>query len=280
MSRDQFESTGWPAVGGPGVRLDIEQRIGHLTLDRPERLNAINLSMVESLARVANHVRQLAETDELRVLIIRGASTDQDRPSFTVGADLRDRSQMTVDQMWEFSKLLREFTWTLHAGPVPVIAAIHGYCLGAGLEIAVSADFRVAVAGSVLGFPEVKLGAFPGVGGAVLTPRLVGVAAARDLLYSGRQVEASAAMELGLVDCIVDDRSLLYERVAAHAEELSEAAPLALRALKTLMNEAGGSVREAFAMSDRLRRPLNYTADHREGVTAFIERRPATFRGT
>lgn len=259
----------------PGVDFEVDDRIGWVTFQRPEQMNAITLEMAESLVEIARRVELSATRDEVRAVVLRGAG---DR-AFCSGADLKQRKEMTQDQLWRHADLIRQFVMSCYKGSVPVIAAIHGFCLGGGLEIAVGCDVRIAAATASLGFTEARIGAFPGAGGAVFTPRLVGPAIAKDLLYTGRRVSGREAYDLGLVNRAVPVEEL-EESAAEMARTIAANGPLAVRALKTLLNHGPVlSVEDAFSLSDALRRPLNATEDYAEGLAAFAQRRPPVFHG-
>jgi enoyl-CoA hydratase/carnithine racemase len=238
-------------------------------------MNAITLEMAGSLVEIARRVELAATRDEIRAVVLQGAG---DR-AFCTGADLKQRNTMTQEQLWRHADLIRQFGMSCYRGSVPVIAAIHGFCLGGGLEIAVACDLRIAAESASLGFTEARIGAFPGAGGAVFTPRLVGVAVAKDLLYTGRRVRGDEAFAIGLVNRVVPDDAL-RKTANEMAGTIAANGPLAVRALKKLLNHGPEiAVDDAFALSDALRRPLNATEDYAEGLAAFAQRRSPVFLG-
>jgi enoyl-CoA hydratase/carnithine racemase len=167
----------------------------------------------------------------------------------------------------------------IEAFPTPVVAAVAGPALAGGAELALACDIRVASERAAFGFPEVALGIFPGAGAPVRLPRLLGAAVARDLLFTGRRVEANEAARLGLVHEVVAPEHL--ERSALdRAELIARQAPLAIRALKrALLASEGLPAAEAHRVVAQQRRALDATADYAEGLAAFAERRPPRFRG-
>jgi methylglutaconyl-CoA hydratase len=257
------------------VELRVEGKIGWLTLNRPAQLNAITLGMARSLVSISRRIETLVGSDELRVVVVRGAG----KRAFCSGADLKQRADMDEAQLWEHASLIRGFVMYCREATAPVIAAIHGYCLGGGLEIAMGCDIRIATTDASLGFSEVTLGAFPGAGGAVLAPRIVGSAIARELLYTGRRVSGAEAYRLGLVNDATPAEEM-FERASGMAGAIAANGPLAVRALKRLLNRGPDEpIEKALELSDALRRPLNLTSDYAEGLSAFAERRSPVFRG-
>jgi enoyl-CoA hydratase/carnithine racemase len=167
----------------------------------------------------------------------------------------------------------------MHASPQPIVAAIGGWCLGGGLELALACDLRFAAEGARFGFPEMTLGAYPGSGGPVTLSRLVGLARAKDLLFTARRFDAREALSLGIVDRVVPGAKLV-DAALAWVAQVEATAPLAIAALKRSMQEAQAmSFRDAAEHDQRLRRPLDATIDYAEGMLAHFENRKPVFRG-
>lgn len=246
--------------------------VATITLNRPHARNALNRSLLYALSVALS---DLAADDSLRALIVTGAG---DR-AFCAGADLIERQSLTARELTAHTLAINAVADALAEFPVPVIAAVRGYALAGGAELAIACDLRVAGEDAVFGYPEVKIGVFPGAGGVVRLPRLIGPGAARDLLYTGRQVFAAEALRLGLVDRVVPGAQVL-PAARALAEEIAANAPLAIRALKRALAE---SVRlpepEAHRAVRALRAPLDSTADYREGLAAFAAKRKPVFQG-
>jgi enoyl-CoA hydratase/carnithine racemase len=162
---------------------------------------------------------------------------------------------------------------------MPTIAAIRGYALAGGAEIAIACDTRVAASDAMLGFPEVRVGIFPGAGGALRLPRIVGEGAARDLLFTGRSIPAADAFRIGLVDRLTTPEEVLGT-AAELAANIAANAPLAVRAVKRALRESLGlSSDDARRTINALRAELDATEDYEEGLRAFAERRPPRFSG-
>ncbi len=262
------------ADAGPTVLVAFEgdDRIATLTLNRPAARNAIDRRMAVELSAA---LADLAALSQLRVVVVTGAGEQ----AFCAGADLVERRTMTAEERTTHTEAINAAADALAALPMPTIAAIRGYALAGGAELAVACDLRVAGADAVFGFPEVRIGIFPGAGGVVRLPRLVGGGAARDLLFTGRRLGAEEALRLGLVDRLASPADIVP---AAHAlaAEIAANAPLAVRAVKRALVESAGLAEiDAHRTVATHRRPLDVTADYAEGLAAWAERRPPVFRG-
>lgn len=243
-----------------------------ITLNRPASRNALSRALGADLGST---LATLAGDTSVRALILTGAG---DR-AFCAGADLIERRTMTPVELTAHTMAINDVAAALAAFPVPTIAAIRGSALAGGAELALACDLRIASEDAILGFPEVKVGVFPGAGGVVRLPRLVGAGAARDLLYTGRAVPASEAFRIGLVERIVPSAEVLTTARAV-AGEIAGNAPLAVRAVKrALLASDGLPAAEAQARVTEHRRPLDETRDYAEGLAAFAERRPPRFHG-
>lgn len=161
-----------------------------------------------------------------------------------------------------------------------MVAAIDGWCLGGGFEQALACDLRIATEAATFGFPEMTLGAYPGGGGAVLLPRLVGIAAAKRLFFASRRISAKEAQAIGVVDWLEADEAAMHRRIATVVAEIEARAPLALAALKQVLKGVVDlPLDEAFRFDMQHRRPLEGTADYVEGIAAFFEKRTPKFVG-
>ena len=257
----------------PGVvSVHDDGSVATLTLNRPVARNAINRAMA---AELSTALAVLADRPELRALVVTGAG---DR-AFCAGADLQERADLSAAERSAHTAAIEAAAETLAAFPVPTVAAVRGYALAGGAELALACDLRVAGTDAVFGFPEVRIGIFPGAGGVLRLPRSVGRGAARDLLFTGRRVAAEEAFRLGLIDRLVEPEVVL-SAAREVAGEITANAPLAVRAVKrALIESAGLGEAAARRVVNRHRAPLDATADYAEGLAAFAERRPPRFRG-
>jgi enoyl-CoA hydratase/3-hydroxyacyl-CoA dehydrogenase len=232
-------------------------------LDNPP-VNAVNRGIIETLWSELEHL-----DDDVRVVVLRGRG---DR-AFSAGADIGGFQGGSDDGGRPAG--IQPVADLIESVPVPVIAAIHGYCLGGGLEIALACDLRIAHSEAQLGFPEVNLGLLPGGGGTQRAPRLIAPGRARWLIMSGERIPASTAEAWGLVEFVVDD---LEEGIARYAEPLSRQSPHALRQIKSLLHDtrdARDDEREVQAFAACLT-----SEDGQEGVAAFLEKRAPRWSGT
>ncbi|MCX7623887.1 MAG: enoyl-CoA hydratase/isomerase family protein [Thermomicrobium sp.] len=236
-----------------------------LTLNRPDVRNALDRELSRALAAAA---KDLARDETLRALIVRGAP-----PAFCAGADLRERLGMTPEERAEHTEAIAAAVEAVAGIPVPTIAAISGACLAGGAELALACDLRFADTSARLGFPEVRRGIFPGAGGLLRLPQLIGPARAADLLLSGRIVDAEEAFRLGLVDRLCAPGEL-DERLREWLAELRQAAPAAVRATKAALRRALAGDAVTLADIRALRRALDRSPEYEEGLRAFAEKRP------
>lgn len=242
-----------------------------LTIDRQEKLNALNPQVTEEIGQSLLDL----EREEPRVIIVTGAG----ERSFVAGADISAMSSMSPLEAKRFSEIGHAAMALLDRSPIPTIAAVNGYALGGGCEVAIACDIRVAAENATFGFPEVGLGILPGMGGTQRLPRLIGPALAKELIFTGRRIGSEEALRIGLVNRVVPQGEAL-DAAREIAAEISANGPLAVRYAKTAANKAtdvdliSGLEYEAdqFAL-------LFATEDAREGMGAFVERRKPEFEG-
>jgi enoyl-CoA hydratase/carnithine racemase len=243
-----------------------------LTLNRPEARNALNRELVAALRQ---QVDELSSDESLRALVLSGAG----ERAFCAGADLVERRTMSAPELSEHTEAISEQVEALAALPVPVIGAVRGYALAGGGEIALACDLRIGTPETVIGFPEVKIGIFPGAGGVARLPRLIGPSASRDLLFTGRQVGAEESFRIGLLDAVVPAGELM-KFALARAQEIAANAPLAVRSVKRALRESEGLPQDqANEVVRRHRQTLDATEDYAEGLAAFAEKRAPRFSG-
>jgi enoyl-CoA hydratase/carnithine racemase len=243
---------------GEFVTVEIDQAIATIRLDRPP-MNALNTQVQEEIAAAAG---QVSADPACRAVVLYGGPK-----VFAAGADIKELAEASYAQMAKI--------------PKPVVAAISGYALGGGLELALCADFRVASQGARLGQPEILLGVIPGAGGTQRLPRLIGPARAKDIVFSGRFVEAAEALDLGLVDRVSPDAEV-YDVARSMVARYATGPALALRAAKQAIDDGLETDLATGLEIERLQfAGLFATEDQRTGMRSFIENGPgqATFAG-
>ncbi|GGR99162.1 enoyl-CoA hydratase [Streptomyces humidus] len=246
--------------------------VAELALDRPKAMNAVSTDMASSIAGAC---AALGGDREVRVVVL----TSTHERAFCVGADLKERNSLSDAELVRQRPLARgAYTGVLEL-PVPTVAAVHGFALGGGFELALSCDLIVADGTAVVGLPEVSVGVIPGGGGTQLLPRRVGAARAAELVFTARRVAAAEARELGLVDVLVEegrDREealALAARIAAHS-------PVGLRAAKRALRLGQGlDLRAGLEVEDAAWRSVAFSGDRAEGVAAFNEKRKPQWPG-
>ena len=259
-------------MADPQVLLTVEGYIATLTLNRPEAMNAMGHDLARDLEAALD---RLEAAQEVRAVVATGAG---DR-AFSVGGDIKERGAMSLDERWEHALRLGRCFDRIETLPLPVIAAINGFCFGGGMEMAVACDLRIASERAEVGFLEVKLGVFPGAGGPARLTRLVGKGRAKLVLYTGRRFPAAEGLAMGLVERVVPQGRLM-EEACALAAEIAANGPLAVRALKRLVDTCyEADLASSQELARALRRPLDHTADMLEGVRAFEQKRPPRFQG-
>ncbi|MFD7921545.1 enoyl-CoA hydratase/isomerase family protein [Streptomyces sp. NPDC059740] len=262
-----------PQGAAEGVTLRrAGEHVAELVLDRPKAMNAVSTAMAGSIAGAC---AELAADPAVRVVVL----TSSHPRAFCVGADLKERNTLTDAELLRQRPLARAaYTGVLEL-PVPTIAAVHGYALGGGFELALSCDILVADRTAVVGLPEVSVGVIPGGGGTQLLPRRVGAARAAELVFTGRRVEAAEAAEWGLVDHLVDagrDR----EHALELAGRIARNSPVGLRAAKQALRLGHGlDLRTGLEVEDGAWRTVAFSGDRAEGVAAFNEKRDPVWPG-
>jgi enoyl-CoA hydratase/carnithine racemase len=252
------------------VTVSVEGGIGTIRLDRPP-MNALNVAIQEQLRAAA---RAVSADDGVRAVIVYGGEK-----VFAAGADIKEMATMSYADMVARAPELSSAFDAIARIPKPVVAAITGYALGGGCELALACDWRVAAEDAKLGQPEINLGVIPGAGGTQRLARLVGPARAKDLVFSGRLVPADEALRIGLVDAVVPAAEV-YSTARSLVSHYVDAPPLAIRAAKAAID--GGlsmDLASGLALESQLFAALFATEDKAEGMTAFVEKRPAKFTG-
>jgi enoyl-CoA hydratase len=259
---------------GPADVIVLHERHGSIhkiTINRPKALNALNRAVVTELDRL---FQQLGGDAELRVVVLCGAG----EKAFVAGADISEMQGFGPAEAEQFAALGQRLADRISAFPRPVIAAVDGFALGGGCELAMACDIVLAGPKAVFGQPEVKLGVIPGFGGTQRLVRRVGTAKAMDLCLTGRLVDAREAVAMGLASRRVDGE--IVEAAMGVAREIAAMGPVAVRLCKrAILENADAELRTGLAAERTLFAVCFSTADQKEGMKAFLERRPAAFTG-
>jgi enoyl-CoA hydratase len=254
------------------VQVVTAERIAEITLIRPKALNSMNRQMMTEFEFALDELRLI---ESLACLIVTG---DGDR-AFVAGADIGEMAEMTSNEALEFARWGHRVLDNLETFPVPVLAAVNGYALGGGCEVALSCDVVFASDNAKFGQPEVKLGLIPGFGGCVRLPRKVGMSVAAQWIFTGEIFNAQQAKDAGLVSEVMS-ADLLMGRVREVAKIIARRSPRAVRAAKRVIVQGLGANPAAAASIEQLSfSHLFDSQDTREGCTAFLEKRDPNFTG-
>ena len=252
------------------IQVEREDAVAIVSVDRQEARNALD---VATLTELRDRLRELSDDDEARVVILTGAG----EKAFIAGADIRYMSGLDVDQAKQWGTLGHEVGRLLETMPKPTIAAINGFALGGGCELAIACDIRYAASSAKLGQPEVNLGIIPGWGGTQRLARLCGLGVAKELIFTGRIVTAEQALRIGLVNGVHDPA---LDKAREVATLLSSKSPISLRLMKELANRAlGGDHAANLEAEGNVFGELFSSEDAKEGLAAFIEKREPKFAG-
>lgn len=253
----------------PRICLDTDGPVVTVRLDHPP-MNAFDSLQREELAA---RVRELADAHEVRAVVLYGGER-----LFAAGADVKALAAMGPEEVRGWNRALQRTFDEVARLPMPVVAAVTGYALGGGLELALAADYRVAADDALLGQPEVRLGIMPGSGGTQRLTRLIGPARAKNLLMTGRRVGAEEALRLGLVDEVVPAAEV-YETALGYARKLAEGPPAALEAIKEAVDHgADTGLSAGLALERALFTGVFGTADAATGIQSFLEHGPGRAR--
>ena len=246
------------------VNVDLQGAVAVLTIDRPKALNALNPEVLADLKAAFEGLDQ----NTVRCVVLTGAGDK----SFVAGADIGSMSTMTRAEGEAFGKLGNDIFLMIESFPLPVIAAVNGFALGGGCELAMSCDIRICSDNAMFGQPEVGLGITPGFGGTQRLPRIVGLGMAKQLLYTARNIDAAEALRIGLVNAVVPQAELMDTAVKM-ANNVAKNAPIAVRACKKAVNEGMQvSIDKAVEIEEKLFGGCFETHDQVEGMACFLSR--------
>ena len=246
------------------VNVEQQGAVAVLTIDRPKALNALNPEVLADLKAAFEGIDQ----NTARCVVLTGAGDK----SFVAGADIGSMSTMTKAEGEAFGKLGNDIFLMIENFPLPVIAAVNGFALGGGCELAMSCDIRVCSDNAMFGQPEAGLGITPGFGGTQRLPRIVGLGMAKQLLYTARNIDAAEALRIGLVNAVVPQAELMDTAVKM-ANTIAKNAPIAVRACKQAVNEGMQvSIDKAVEIEEKLFGGCFETHDQVEGMACFLSR--------
>ena len=247
------------------IGVSADGGVSVVTIDRQDALNALN---VETLTELRDRLREIAADDGARAVVLTGAG----EKAFVAGADIKYMSGLGPDDAKGWGGLGHEAARLLETMPKPTIAAINGFALGGGCELALACDIRFASSRAKLGQPEINLGIVPGWGGTQRLARVCGIGVAKELIFTGRTIDAEEALRIGLVNALADP---VLETALETARELAAKSPVALALAKRLVNMSPGALdTEAESFGE-----LFASEDAREGLAAFVEKRAPNFVG-
>lgn len=251
--------------------LDVADRVATVTINRPDKLNALNAQVLRELSAMLD---ELTSRADVGVIVLTGAGR-----AFVAGADISGLADAEPGTLEKFARTGQALFRRLEQSAKPVIAAVNGFALGGGFELALACHVRVASTQAKFGFPEVKLGLMPGYGGTQRLPRLVGRGRALQLILTAEAIDAAEAHRVGVANAVVEP-SGLAEAARGMARAMLANAPVALaRALEAVDAGLDTTLDDGLRLEARLFGSLEQTGDMREGTRAFLEKRPPRFRG-
>lgn len=259
-------------MGFKNILYEKRDGIATITINRPQAMNAMNR---ETIPEFLSGLEDADKDENVRIVVITGAG----EKAFCAGLDLKPMRDISVMEAVETSRLGQKLTLAIEELGKPVIAAINGYALGGGLELAMACDIRIASEKARVGQTEVNVGLLPGWGGTQRLPRLVGKGIAKELIFTGKMIDAKTAERIGLINMVVPPERL-RSTVEEFAKEIMSKPPIAIKLVKELVNnsietdQGTGLMHEAEAFGI-----LSSTEDYREGISAFIEKRKPGYKG-
>jgi len=254
------------------IVFEKSEGIATITLNRPEALNAFSKEVVDEVLQALQDVRN---DENIRVVVLTGAG----ERAFSAGADIKAMKGMNALKARELSLMGEKLCRAFEDSEKPVIAALNGYALGGGLEVAMSCDLRIASETSRMGQTEINIGLIPGWGGTQRLTRLIGRTKAKELIYTGKMIDARTAEQLGIVNMVVP-ADKFRETVRQFALDLATKAPVALRVAKSLIDKGAEiGLDSALALEREGFGVVASTDDLQEGVSAFMEKRKPDFKG-
>ncbi|MCF6248203.1 MAG: enoyl-CoA hydratase-related protein [Desulfobacula sp.] len=243
-----------------------------LTMNRPKVMNCLNFDLLYSMR---DQIDELQYRTDIRCVIITGAG----EKSFCAGADLKERAGLTQQEVKKFIITIRNLLTSIQNLPIPVISAVNGIALGGGTEVALASDIRIASDNAGMGLTEARLAIIPGGGGTQRLPRIIGVAKAKELIFTGRRVDAKEALDIGLVNKVTRPENLLAACIEM-AEMIAQTGPIAVEMAKYAIDKGiETDLATGLAIESNAYRVTIPTEDRVEGLTAFREKRKPVYKG-
>uniref|UniRef100_A0A7S1TLR8 Enoyl-CoA hydratase n=1 Tax=Erythrolobus australicus TaxID=1077150 RepID=A0A7S1TLR8_9RHOD len=262
--------------GGSGGKEQVPRKVAELVLARPRYKNAVSTQTVSELRRHVQTLQSGVGDDDVRVVLVRSDVAGV----FSAGADLKERASLPEQLQLEFTNAFRDVLQELSELPMPTVAAVDGYALGGGAEIALSCDIRIASASAVIGFPECSRGVLPGAGGCARLPHVLSPSRAKLLIFGGQPIDGREAERCGLVDCVVDSSEMLLTEARKLCSRIAENSPSAVQLAKKCLSAVERvDVGEALGLEKSFYSQTLNTKDRQEGIAAFNEKRKPVFTG-
>ena len=252
------------------IEISKNNHIGTLTINRPDSLNAMNR---EVLIEFINGLNKIQSDKEIRVIIITGSG----EKAFIAGADIKLMQKMNREEAFDFANLGQELANLIEKSDKPVIAAVNGYALGGGCEIALSCHLRIASDNAIFAQPEVKIGLLPGWGGTQRLPRIIGRGLANEIILTGRNVTAKEALDIGLVNKVVPQEELMNTCFDIANMILKNSPNAIAESIKLIRLAAGTKLKKGLSKEAKSFSQLFETEETAEGLNAFVEKRPPKF---
>ncbi len=256
------------STGNEYIKAEKKKEIGIILFNRPEAMNILDTKMLQELG---DFLTELENDEQIRAIIITGGK------NFCAGANIKELKEKHPEEAEAFSRLGHKVCNQLENMEKPLIAAINGYALGGGCELALACDIRIASESARFGLPELNLGLIPGFGGTQRLSRLVGIGKAKEMIFTGRIIDAEEAESTGIANKVVKDEELM-EKAEEMAQVIAEKSPITIKMAKILINKnqeiKRGLEMEIVSFSECFK-----TQDHIEGINAFLEKRKPVFKG-
>lgn len=252
------------------IEISKNNHIGTLTINRPDSLNAMN---IEVLIELINGLNKIQSDKEIRVIIITGSG----EKAFIAGADIKLMQKMNQEEAFDFANLGQELANLIEKSAKPVLAAVNGYALGGGCEIALSCHLRIASNNAIFAQPEVKIGLLPGWGGTQRLPRIIGRGLANEIILTGRNVTAKEALDIGMVNKVVPQEELMNTCFDIANMILKNSPNAIAESIKLIRLAAGTKLKKGLSKEAISFSQLFETKETAEGLNAFVEKRPPEF---